>query len=93
MEGSNSSRTNCLTPQRDLYLVKVTKICLLFTVRNLTLSTRAEEDKDAVFLLALVLNFRPTLGAICKIKEKEKPTIKTKTNGKLHQIKLEHKIT
>ena len=93
MEGSNSSRTNYLFPQIDLYYVKVSNFCSVLAVGNLTLSTRVEEDEDVVFLLALVLNFLPTLGAICKIKEKEKPTIETKTKGKLHQIELEHKIT
>ena len=55
MEGSNSSRTNNLFPQIDLYLVKVSKICSVLVVGNLTLSTRVEEDEDAEFLLALVL--------------------------------------
>ena len=66
MEGSNSSRTNCLSPQIDLYLVKVSKICSILVVGNRTLSTRAEVDEDAEFLLALVLYFLPTLGAMSK---------------------------
>ena len=66
MEGSNSSISNCLSPQIDLYLVKVSKICSVLAAGNLTLSTRAEEDEGAEFLLALVLYFLPTLGALSK---------------------------
>ena len=92
MEGSNSYRNNCLSPQIDLYLVKVSKICLILAVRNLTLSTRVEEDEYVVFLLALVLNFLPTLGVISKIKEKKNQQ-QQKTKRRLHQIELKHKIT
>ena len=50
------------------------KNLLSFGCRKVTLSTRVEEDKDVVFLLALVLYFLPTLGDITKVKEqKEKP--------------------
>ena len=79
MEGSNSSRTNCLSPQIDLYFVKFSKFCSILAIGNLTLSTRAKEDEEAVFLLAFVLYFLPTLGAMSKIKEKGK----TKTKQKL----------
>ena len=42
-------------------------------MRNLTLSTKADREEDeALFLLALVLNFLPTLGAITKNKKKIK---------------------
>ena len=67
MEGSNSSRTICLSPQIDLYFVKVSKICSVLAVGNLTLSTKEGAEEDAVVLLASVLNFLPTLGAISKI--------------------------
>jgi len=66
MEGSNSSRTNYLSPQIDLYLVMASKICSILVIRNQTLSTRAEVDEDVEFLLALVLYFVPTLGAMSK---------------------------
>ena len=71
MEGSNSSRTNCISPQINLYLVKVSKICSVLAVGNPTLSGRAGEEEDAKFLLASFLNFLPILGAISKIKEKK----------------------
>ena len=45
---------------------------------NLTLSIRAKEDEEVVFLLALVLFFLPTLRAMSKVKEKGKT--KTKQN-------------
>ena len=66
MEGSNSSRTICLSPQIDLYFVKVSKICSVLAVGNLTVSTRAKVDEDVEFLLALVWYFLPTLGAMSK---------------------------
>ena len=67
MEGSNSSGTICLSPQIDLYLVKISKFCSVLAVGNLTLSTREGAEKDVVVLLDLVLNFLPTLGAMSKI--------------------------
>ena len=78
MEGSNSSRTNYLFPQIDLYFVKVSKFCSVLAMGNLTLSIRAKEDEEVVFLLALVLFFLPTLRAMSKVKEKGKT--KTKQN-------------
>ena len=73
MEGSNSSRTTCLSPQIDLNLVKVSKISSDSAKRNLTLSTWEGTEEDAEVLLALVLNFLPTLGAMSKgLKDKNK---------------------
>ena len=55
-------------------------------MKNLTLSTKADPKEDeALFLLALVFNFLPTLGAMT---EKTK-TKTTKTKGRLHQNGLE----
>ena len=67
MEGSNSSRTIYVSPQIDLYLIKVSKFSLVLAVGNLTLSTREGAEEDVVVLLAFVLNFLPTLRAITKI--------------------------
>ena len=90
MEGFNSSRTIYLSPDIDLYLVKVSKTSSVLAKRNLTLSTKGRvEEEDAMFLVALVLNFLPTLGAMSKGLEEKKT--QTKTNGKLHQIELEQK--
>ena len=79
MEGSNSSRIICLSPQIDLNLVKVSKISSDLAVGNLTLSTWVENDD--VVLLALVLYFLPTLGDMTKGKEKGKTKKKNKNQG------------
>ena len=92
MEGSNSSRTNCLSPQIDLYFVKTSKICLVLAVGNLTLSTRAEEDEDVEFLLALALYVLPTLGAMFKVKEKGKTKTETKNQGQIASDRVKAQI-
>ena len=73
MEGSTSLNTISFSPQIDLYLVKVSYVSSHLADRNLSLSPRAKPAKeDQEFLLALVLNFLSTLGALTKNHKKKK---------------------
>ena len=67
INGSSSLNTISFSPQIDLYLIKVSYISSHLANWNRSLSHRAKlEEEDLGFLLALVLNFLSTLGAMTK---------------------------
>ena len=73
MEGSSPLKTISLSPQIDLYLVKVSYVSSHFLDKKCSLSPRTEPNEEELGdLFALVLNFLPTLGAMTKDKNKRK---------------------
>ena len=82
MEESSSLKTISLSPQIDLYLVKVLYVSSHLVDRKRSLSPKAEpKEENPGFLFALFLNFLLTLGAMTKDRNKNNTT---KTKGKLH---------
>ena len=83
--------TICLSPQIDLYWVKLSKISSFLAVGIQTLSNWIGAEEDTKVFLALVLNFYQPYEPYLRTKKEEKPGKKKKWQTTSERVKAQYR--